>query len=340
MARVLVTGATGFVGGAVARRLRSRGEDVEGLGRSEKRGAALERDGIRFVQADVRDADAVAGAVRDCARVVHCAAEYHSQGLTPAEFLAVNAGGTAHVLAACARHGVDRLVHVSTVNVYGRLHSTPATEDHPFGDLNPFQRSKVEAERRVWAALEGPLAGRVAVVRPSGIYGPGDPKFVKLYRALQRRRFVWIGPCRSRYHATFVDDAVEGIVRALVVEGAGGRAYNLAGPRIRTVRELVLAAARAVGAPPPRLRVPLWPVRVAAFACEALCRPLHVGPPLHRGRLTFFAVDHAYAIDRARAELGWAPKVDLDEGFARGVAWCRSRGLIGGGSAADGPRGR
>ena len=338
MGRVLVTGATGFLGGAIARRLRDLGRDVAGLGRSPERGDALERDGIPFLEADVRDAAAVARAVEGCERVVHCAAVYHEQKLSPASFLAINAGGTENVLAACGKAGVARLVHVSTVNVYGRLRTTPATEDHPFGDLNPFQRSKVEAERRVWSA-PADLRRRVAVVRPSGIYGPGDPKFPNMYRALARGRFAWVGPCRTRYHATFRDDAVDGIVRALDAENAGGRAYNLAGPRAVTLREFVLAAARAVGAPPPRLRVPLWPVRAAAFACEMLCRPFGIDPPLHRRRLTFFTVDHAYAIDRARAELGYDPKTDVDEGHARAVAWCRDRGIIGAGSGGGVPTG-
>jgi nucleoside-diphosphate-sugar epimerase len=111
-------------------------------------------------------------------------------------------------------------------------------------------------------------------------------------------------------------------------ENALGQIYILSGPKYTTLHELVAAVAAAVGRPVPRGRVPLLPVKAAAVVCEALCKPLGIEPPLHRRRLDFFTKDRGFTSAKARREIGFAPRVDLADGFSRTAAWYREQGML------------
>ncbi len=167
-----------------------------------------------------------------------------------------------------------------------------------------------------------------SIARPSGIYGPGDRRLLKLFRGVARRRFVTLGPGEIFYHLTYVDDLAEGFRLCGEVPGAAGRTYILAGGEVTTLNELVRRIAADAGVRPPSLHLPVWPVWLAGAACEALCVPLGIEPPLYRRRVDFFTKSRAFDIARARAELGYAPKVGLDEGIRRTLAWYREQGWL------------
>jgi nucleoside-diphosphate-sugar epimerase len=161
-----------------------------------------------------------------------------------------------------------------------------------------------------------------------GIYGPGDRRFLKLFRPIARGYFVMIGSGRTLYHLTYIDDLIEGMLLASSRNEALGGVFTLAGEEYTTVRELADRIARVLGRPLPRWRVPFAPVHAASVACERVCRALGVAPPLYPRRVEFFHLDRAFRIERARARLGYQPKVDLDEGLARTAAWYRAEGLL------------
>jgi nucleoside-diphosphate-sugar epimerase len=137
-----------------------------------------------------------------------------------------------------------------------------------------------------------------------------------------------IGDGKALYHWVYIDDLVAGILLCGTVDAAVGETFILAGPEYTTLNEVIGIVAEEVGAPPPWLRIPLAPVYLAAAACEAVCKPLNLEPPLHRRRVDFFTKSRAFDIAKARRMLGYAPQVSVREGVARTAAWYRDQGLL------------
>jgi nucleoside-diphosphate-sugar epimerase len=259
--------------------------------------------------------------------VYHIAASYREAGQRDAAYREVNVQGTRNVLDGATRAGARRVVHCSTGGVHGHVEHPPANEDAPFNPGDIYQETKLEAEQ-VARDVGRTGALEVVIARPIGIYGPGDTRFLKMFRGLARGRFPLLGSGEVFYHLTFIDDLVEGFRLCGEVPGAAGRTYLLAGPRYTTLNELVAMIAAELGVRTPRFHLPVWPFWVAGLLCEAVCVPLGVEPPLYRRRVDFYTKSRAFDTSRARAELGFAPRVDLEEGIARTAAWYREQGML------------
>jgi nucleoside-diphosphate-sugar epimerase len=168
----------------------------------------------------------------------------------------------------------------------------------------------------------------LVIVRPTGIYGPGDRRLFKMFGAIARGRFLMLGRGRNFYHLTYVEDLCAGFELCGTVPAARGRTYILGGGEVTTLDELVRITAEVAGRKPPRVRLPVWPVWAAGALCEAVCAPLRISPPLYRRRVDFFRKSRAFDISRARRELGYAPSVGLREGIRRTLGWYREHGWI------------
>jgi nucleoside-diphosphate-sugar epimerase len=239
----------------------------------------------------------------------------------------VNAEAVGWLIDAAARAGARRVVHCSTVGVHGDIEHPPADEDAPLRPGDVYQVTKVAGERIARDAAS--RAGiELVITRPSGIYGPGDRRLLKLFRGVARRRFVILGDGKIFYHLTHIDDLVEGFRLAATVPGAAGRTYILAGADVTTLDELVRMIAAEAGVAPVNLHLPVWPVWLAGAAFEAVCSPLGLEPPIYRRRVDFFTKSRAFDISRARRELGFRPAVDLRTGIRRTLAWYRDAGWI------------
>ncbi len=325
--RVLVTGATGFTGGHLARALARRGHSVRALVRDASRAAVLRDDGIELTSGDLADPASINQATRDVDVVYHIAAIYRQAGLPDDRYRAINAEAVRTVIEAAARHGARRVVHCSTVGVHGGVMQPPANEDAPLRPGDVYQWSKLEGEalaRR--AASETGI--EVVIARPSGIYGPGDRRLLKLFRGVARRRFVILGRGTIYYHLTYIEDLVAGLQLCGEVPAAAGRTYLLAGGEVTTLNELVRLIASEAGVAPVSWHLPVWPFWIAGAVCEAVCRPLRLEPPLYRRRVDFFTKSRAFDITRARRELGFAPQVTLRDGINRTLTWYRQEGWI------------
>jgi dihydroflavonol-4-reductase len=326
--RVLVTGATGFTGGHLARALKARGHEVWAMVRMPQAAAHLADAGILLTIGDLARPEALPHAVKGGFDVIYnIAALYRQAGLPDSVYHQVNATAVGQLIEAAAAAGVRRVVHCSTVGVHGDIARPPASEDAPLGPGDVYQVSKVEGERiaREAAARTGV---EVVIARPSGIYGPGDRRLLKLFRAVARRRFVILGDGKIFYHLTYIDDLVEGFRLCGEVPRAAGRTYILAGGEVPTLNDLVAMIARDAHVPAPSLHVPVWPFWIAGAACEAICAPFGIEPPLYRRRVDFFTKSRAFDISRARQELGYQPSVDLREGIHRTLEWYRAQGWI------------
>jgi nucleoside-diphosphate-sugar epimerase len=323
---VALTGATGYTGGRLLARLRADGHQMAALARAGAR-APAPADGVRWVEGDLRDAEALRRLVEGADAVVHVAAVYRTAGHPDTYYRDVNVGGTERLLDAAARAGVRRFVHTSTVGVHGDVKEPPADETAPIAPGDIYQQTKAEAE-----AIAFDYHRRrglpVAVVRPAAIYGPGETRLLKLFRAIARGRYAIVGSGRAFYHPVFIEDLLDGYELALETPQAVGEAFIIAGPRYVSQAELAALVARHTGGRVFPVRIPATPLQLLGDLCEALCVPFAVEPPLHRRRVDFWTKSRAFSIGKARRILGYAPRVDVDEGIARTAGWYREAGWL------------
>ena len=317
---ILVTGATGFLGGAVARRLVAEGRMVVGTGRDPAAGTTLERDDVRFVRLDLADARAVRAAVDGCEAVVHSAALAAPWG-PAADFWESNVVGTEHVVQACLEAGVRRLVHVSTPSVcFGAESRLNVGETDPLPDLplTAYAASKRIAEALVAAAVADGLDA--VVLRPRAIYGAGDRAVMpRVAAALRAGRLPVLGDGRNVASVTYIGNAVDAVLACL--DGPSeiaGRLYHVADAEPVVVWDMIEHLAERLSLPPPRRRISTRLALRIASALEWIYRRLGIEaePPLTRYGVSVLAHSQTLDTSAIRRDLG----LDLPPRVERGLA--------------------
>ncbi|GAA3640546.1 NAD-dependent epimerase/dehydratase family protein [Kineosporia mesophila] len=320
--RVLLTGGGGFLGRAILVQLRAAGHQVRVLSRRALPSPADEP--VDVVRGDLRDARDVARAVAGSDAVVHCAARTGFWG--PSEdFFETNVRGTEHVLAACRRHGVDRLVLTSSPSVvHGGRDLSGVDESVPYATRFTchYPRTKAIAEQLVLAANGSRLA--TCALRPHLVWGPGDPHFVpRLAEAARRGRLRQVGPGDRLIDTVYVDNAAHAHVLALgrLEPGSApaGRTYFITQDDPRPVAATINMWLGAAGLPPEHRRIGVGTARVIAAAGETAWRlgSLPGAPPLTRFLLEHLTTEHWFDIGAARRDLGYAPLVSTARGLER-----------------------
>ena len=332
---VLVTGGFGFLGSHLVRALAHRGRAVRILSRPPKsrsfgpgRGEPDPRSGsVDVVWGDVRDRNAVSEAMSGCEEVIHLVSNFRSAREDGREAREVNVGGTERVLEAAEREGVRHVVHCSTIGVHGDVGEIPADESTAFRPGDSYQRTKLAAEERVWEQHRR-TGLPVTVVRPISIFGPGDRRMLKLFRMIDAGWFVRVGDGEVYFQPAYVDDVVKGFLLCLGNPAAVGEAFIVGGDEYVTLNRLAEIIGEELGVTWRTVALPMTPVLVAATACEWLCRPLGIEPPLHRRRVGFYRNDRAFSIEKARRMLGFEPDVSLREGVRRTIEFYREAGWL------------
>jgi nucleoside-diphosphate-sugar epimerase len=327
--RVLVTGGTGFIGGKLCARLAQKGYTVRALIRNHGRGSLLRQQGVETVLGDVRALASLERATLGIDTVYHCAALFRSENVTQKEVWDTNVQGLANLLEAAVRAGVRRFVHCSSTSVYGLFPKTPTTEDAPVVPIKGdwYQGSKIAGEK----LLSGYMAqGRLSTVifRTTGVYGPGDTRFLKLFKAIAKKRFIMLGPGTIKFPMTYIDDLLDGVVLCGTVQRACNNDYLLTGNKAETLNDTVRIIAEALDVPSPRLHFPVAPIYLTGLLMEIICKPLRLSPPLYRRRVNFFRMMRDFDISKARRELGFQPKVDLFRGAQLTMEWYHRKGLL------------
>lgn len=326
--KVLVTGGGGFLGTALCRALRTRGESVTSFQRTFH--PALEAMGVQQVLGDLADADAVLHACAGHDAVLHNAAKAGAWGSYQSYFDA-NVRGTEHVIAACRAHGIEKLVYTSTPSVThsGRTPVQGGTEANtPYGEnfKASYPATKLIAEKLLLAANDAQLA--TVALRPRLIWGPGDtqllPRLVARARA-GRLRFI-DGGC-NRMDTTYIDNAAQAHLNALdhLQPGAAcaGKAYFISNGEPLPARQIVNALLRAAGVPEVNKSIP-YPLAYAAGAVlETVWRlfALKSEPPMTRFLAEQLSTPHWYDISAAAHDFGYRPRVSVAEGLRRTATW-------------------
>jgi len=326
--KVLVTGGTGFTGKALVKRLVESGHEVialdykEGLDTEE-----IRQWGVRVMIGSVTDEALVNETMQGVEIVHHLAAAFRELNVPDTYYQKVNVGGTETILKAAEAAGVRRLVYCSTCGVHGDVKNPPADEDAPIAAADYYQQTKYEAEPLVNEFGQRGL--KTAIVRPAAIYGPGDPeRFGMIFRRVARGRFPIFGSGRALYHPLYIDNFVDALL-ALTDDGIGdGRTYLIADQEYLSVEELVHRVAKALGVEAKTPHYPFWPLWLAGHVFEKACRPFKISPPIFPRRVDWYRQSRAFDISRARNEIGYQPKVGLDEGLQRTAQWYRAQGYL------------
>lgn len=316
---VLVTGASGFLGRAVAAHLVSTGHEVRTL---QRRPSGV--TGATDVLGSITDARTVASAidgVDGVDGVVHLAAKVSLAG-APEEFRAVNIDGTRSVLDEAERAGVTRFVQVSSPSVahagsaLAGVGAEPADPAHARGD---YARTKAQSELLALARDSPSMA--VVAVRPHLVWGPGDTQLVaRIVDRARRGRLPLLNSGTALIDTTYIDNAASGIGAALErARDAHGRAFVVTNGEPRPVADLLAGICLAAGVRPPRWSIPAWVGRGAGGAIERVWAilPGDDEPPMTRFLAEQLSTDHWFDQRETRRALAWSPSVSIDEGLRR-----------------------
>jgi nucleoside-diphosphate-sugar epimerase len=327
--QVLVTGGTGFVGAHLVRRLLARGHQVTTLDKNPGLfDEELRAGGASLVTGSVTDPEEVDRAVAGSELVYHLASPFGDILQPDAAYWDVEVNGTRNVLEAAQRHGIRRVVHCSTQGVHGTLSQPPGDEDSPLAPRDYYCYSKVEGEKVCQEFISKGMD--IVIIRPTSVYGPGDIRgWLKLYRMVAKGWFLMIGDGETLNHPVYVENLVDAFELAASTPGAKGRAYLAGDEESVTLTRLVRDVGQSVGSEVRIVRFPWYDLAwFGATAVERVSRALRVKPPVFRRRLSWYTTNRAFRIDRAKNELGYRPRVRLQEGLARTAAWYRSAGYL------------
>jgi nucleoside-diphosphate-sugar epimerase len=316
-----VTGAGGFIGNAICRRLAAEGAEVRGLDVDPATAGHVEMAKAAFFEADVCDREALGRALEQASLVVHTAAQVRDWGAMD-EFVRVNVAGTANLLDACAEVGADRVVHISSVVVYG-YESRSEQDEMAFRRVHgiPYIDTKSASDRL--ACRRGAV-----VIRPGDVYGPGSVPWTLRPLELARAGGLAV-PDRGDglMLPLYIDDLAEAVVLSLA-GGEAGEAYTVWDDRARvTFEEHFNRLARFAGGREAR-RLPRPALELAGMAAERWAK-LRGRPPAFTSRaVTFIDRRGTVSAAKARDRLGWEPRVSYEEGMRRTEEWLRAEGLV------------
>lgn len=326
--RVLVTGGTGFTGTALVRRLIEEGHDVVAL--DNKKGLASDKlveMGAEVHIGSVTDPKIVAKCMEGVEFVHHLAAAFREINVPERLYDEVNVQGTRNVLEAAHRAGVKKFVYCSTCGVHGNVQNPPANEDAPIAPADYYQRTKWLAEPIV---AEYQAKGMATVIlRPAAIYGPGDPeRFLMIFRRVASGTFPMFGSGRTTYHPLYVDNLVDSFMLCMEPGRGDGRTYLIADEHYYAIEDIVKAVGRALDVPVRIRHFPVMPLVVAGHVVEKACRPFRIAPPIFPRRVDWYRQNRAFDITRAKRELGYVPRIGLDEGLRRTAEWYLENGYV------------
>jgi nucleoside-diphosphate-sugar epimerase len=310
-----VTGATGFLGGRLVEKLRERGDEVTCLVRSPEKAARLQELGARLVAGDLADTDAIRTGVEGATVVYHAAADYrvgvHDSVLE--QMRDTNVRGTERVIDAAHVAAVEKIVYVSTVNVYGDTHGQVADEETPHrasGFASKYEQTKVEAHAAALAKVR--TGAPVVIVQPGTIYGPGDPSAMGTQlRGAAAGKLPGIAFPQFGMNFVHVDDVADGLIAA-AERGEPGASYILGGDNL-PFREAIETAAEAGGKKPPKITMPT-PVIKALAPIPGVPKLLSMPPNAKEVIRVMDGTTLFASSDRAKRDLGYAPR-DVKAGF-------------------------
>lgn len=325
--KVVVTGAAGFLGGHLVEMLAERGDEVRAMARPGEDTTYLRSlKNVKIVHGDMTDVELLKRVVKGVKRVYHVAARTGPWG-PESSYLAVNVLGLADLIRVAVNAGVQRIVHTSSITVYGHHLRGIVTEEHPYhAEDNPYSRTKIASERLV-TDLVKTYHAPIVTVRPAWIYGPRDSNsFARLVALVESGKGFLIGSGQNIVPAVYVRDVAQGLIKA---GDAGneviGRAYTIASDQRVTQADYLNTIADYLHVPHLSRYYPYGALYTAGRTAEllwtAMGRRKSAPPPVTTYGITLLGGDQQFSIEKARRELGYAPEYDIQRGISEGVRW-------------------
>lgn len=326
--KLCVTGGTGFTGAALVQRLLEMGHEVVALDKAPGIAMeALKSQGAKIILGSVTDEKVVEESVAGCEVVFHLAAAFRELDVPDSVYKEVNVDGTRIVAQASLDAGARKLVYCSTQGVHGHIENPPGDETSPIEPADYYQQTKYEGELELPPFAEKGL--EYTIIRPTAIYGPGDPgRFVMIYRRAKKGTFPIFGSGKTYYHPVYIENLVDAFILAMEPGAGAGQAYIIADEEYFSIQELVTRVGRSIGVDVKTPHFPIWPLIIAGHVCEKACKPFGVTPPIFPRRVDWFRQVRAFRIDKAKRELGYSPRVGIDEGLRLTGEWYTKEGYI------------
>ena len=327
--KILVTGGTGFTGKALVRRLLNDGHQVVALDYKEGlKTEELRQWGAEVVIGTVVDRECVRRCMRGVEIVQHLAAAFRELNVPESHYDHVNVDGTRICLEEAHAAGVKKFIYCSTCGIHGNVKNPPTDEEHNIGPADYYQSTKYKAEP-VCLEFMKKTGLPVTILRPAAIYGPGDPeRFQMIFKRVSRGKFPMFGNGKTLYHPLYIDNLVDAFVLAMDPQKGNGQAYLIADEEYVQIEDLVRRVGKALNVDVKVPHYPVWPVVLVGHVCEKVCAPFHVTPPIFPRRVDWYRQNRAFQIAKAKRDLGYQPKVGLDEGLRRTAEWYKREGLI------------
>ena len=326
--RILVTGGTGFTGKALVKRLLDDGHQVIALDYKEGlKTQELKNWGAEVLIGSVTDKSIVKKCIQGVDIVHHLAAAFRELDVPNSYYDEVNISGTRNVLDAAFEAKVKKFIYCSTCGVHGNIDDPPAGEDAPIQPADYYQRTKYEAEPIV---NEYFMKGMKTVIfRPAAIYGPGDPeRFYMIFKRVAKGSFPMFGSGRTYYPPLYIDNLIDAFMLAMQDGKGDGQAYLIADDKYLEIEDLVRRVGRAMDINVKIPHYPVMPLVIAGHFFEKICKPFKITPPIFPRRVDWYRQNRAFKIDKARRELGYQPRIDIDEGLRRTAEWYKQEGYI------------
>jgi nucleoside-diphosphate-sugar epimerase len=329
---VLITGGTGLLGSTLALHYARAGHRVvviakEATDAERENAADLRKAGVEVVLGTVTDRALLAKHCAGTDVVHHIAAIMREANIPDQVFWDVNVEATCAFLDIARAAGVGRFVYCSSIGVMGKSPPKPASEQTPCRPEDIYQVTKKAAED-LCLSYHKTHGFPIAVVRPADVYGPRDRRLLKLFKTVQKGRWVTFGSGQNVHHMVHIDDMVQGFVLAAEKDAALGEVFIIAGDEAPTIERLARVVAKELGVAAPKIKIPLLPIQLLAVVVEQVCKPLKVQPPIYPRRVDFFRTDFAFDISKAKRVLGYAPQYSLERGIRSTLAWYEERGLV------------
>jgi nucleoside-diphosphate-sugar epimerase len=325
--KVLITGATGLLGGHLLHALMQRNEQICALVLPVEPAEKLIAQGVEVVHGDVTDPDTLSPAVKDIDIIIHLAG---MMGVDRplSDYRLVNVTGSENLYQAAQAAGVRRFVHTSSHTVYGLGYGRFLTEkDELRPDPDPYSLTKAEGDRMI-QRLMLTSGMETVILRPGTFFGPGDRlHFGRIAQRLKNGKGVILGRGDNALPFCYVTDVVQGFLLAAYHEKAPGNVYNISNDCPLTQQELFNAVADEVNGKRPTRHLPYVPLYYGSIIAEGMAHLTHTRPVVTRLGVMMFGTDNRHSIEKARSELGYEPQVEIRKGIRVAAAWFNAGGM-------------
>lgn len=324
--RILVTGATGFIGSSLVNRLISNGYEVSVLVRSKKNKRLSAK--IEIIEGDLTVPSSLEKIAKNKDIIFHLAAGLPHHNLTGDEYWAVNVKGLENLLASCVEGNVKRFVHVSTVGIYGPTSQKGVSELSRLKLTDAYSITKFKAEEaiRKFSKEKGlPLT----IIRPTMGYGPGDtrPGFINLFKLIKKKLFIPIGDGKNFFHTIYVDNLIDALILAATKKEAIGDHFIIGDDPCPTMGQIIQEIALVQNTSIPPFYIP-DSIAFCIGKIFDLSGALGLPAPLNSRRVKFMTENRKFSIDKVKKVLGYKPKVNLAEGIERTYKWYKDNGYL------------